>query len=145
MNAMRGAKAYAKMDLESKILSASSHQLIAMLFDGAQAAINTARLHMQAGNSAEKNKAISRATRIVIRGLMAGLDHERGGELVERLEQIYDFVTRLLLKANLHNDEQLLDQAAGLLEQIGSAWRQIGPQVEMSPAHESIQTNNRAL
>lgn len=109
-------------------MSASPHQLIVMLFDGAQAAIRTARLHMQAGNVAEKGRAISKAIDIVNQGLLAALDHERGGELAGRLEQLYDYVARLLLRANLHNDERSLDEASLLLEQIGSAWRQIVPQ-----------------
>ncbi|MEE4465672.1 flagellar export chaperone FliS [Azotobacter chroococcum] len=125
---MRGAGAYARVGVESGVMSASPHQLIVMLFDGAQAAIRTARLHMQAGNVAEKGKAISKAIDIVNQGLLAALDHERGGELAGRLEQLYDYVARLLLRANLHNDERSLDEASLLLEQIGSAWRQIVPQ-----------------
>lgn len=125
---MRGAGAYARVGVESGVMSASPHQLIVMLFDGAQAAIRTARLHMQAGNVAEKGKAISKAIDIVNQGLLAALDHERGGELAGRLEQLYDYVARLLLRANLHNDEHSLDEASLLLEQIGSAWRQINPQ-----------------
>jgi len=125
---MRGAGAYARVGVESGVMSASPHQLIVMLFDGAQAAIRTARLHMQAGNVAEKGKAISKAIDIVNQGLLAALDHERGGELAGRLEQLYDYVARLLLRANLHNDERSLDEASALLEQIGSAWRQIKPQ-----------------
>lgn len=125
---MRGAGAYARVGVESGVMSASPHQLIVMLFDGAQAAIRTARLHMQAGNVAEKGKAISKAIDIVNQGLLAALDHERGGELAGRLEQLYDYVARLLLRANLHNDERSLDEASLLLEQIGSAWRQINPQ-----------------
>lgn len=129
MSGMRGANAYAKVGMESGVLSASPHQLIVMLFDAAQTSIRAARLHMQAGNVTEKGKAISRAIDIVNRGLLAALDHERGGELAGRLEQIYDYVTRLLLQANLRNDQQSLDQAANLLEEIGSAWREIAPQV----------------
>ncbi|MCM2317719.1 MAG: flagellar export chaperone FliS [Pseudomonas sp.] len=111
-------------------MSATPHRLIGMLFDGAQASIRAARLHMQGGDVAEKGKAISRAIDIVNQGLLAALDHERGGELAGRLEQIYDYVVRLLLQANLHNDEQRLDEAARLLEDIGSAWREIGQQVD---------------
>ncbi|MFC2972541.1 flagellar export chaperone FliS [Azotobacter bryophylli] len=129
MSGMRGANAYAKVGVESGVLSASPHQLIVMLFDAAQTSIRAARLHMQAGNVTEKGKAISRAIDIVNRGLLAALDHERGGELAGRLEQIYNYVTRLLLQANLRNDQQSLDQAANLLEEIGSAWREIAPQV----------------
>lgn len=127
---MRGAAAYARVGVESSVMSASPHRLIGMLFDGAQTSIRAARLHMQSGDVAEKGKAISRAIDIVNQGLLAALDHERGGELAGRLEQIYDYVVRLLLQANLHNDEQRLDEAARLLEDIGSAWREIGQQVD---------------
>lgn len=127
---MRGAAAYARVGVESAVMSATPHRLISMLFDGAQASIRAARLHMQSGDVAEKGKAISRAIDIVNQGLLAALDQERGGELAQRLEQIYDYVVRLLLQANLHNDVERLDEAARLLEDIGSAWREIGQQVD---------------
>ena len=128
MNAMRGASAYARVGVETGVMSASPHQLIVMLFDGAQAALRAARLHIQQGNVTEKGKSISKAIDIVNNGLAAGLDRERGGEIAERLGSLYDYVVRLLLQANLHNDEQRLDEAARLLEDIGSAWREIAPQ-----------------
>lgn len=127
---MRGAAAYARVGVESAVMSATPHRLISMLFDGAQASIRAARLHMQNGDVAEKGKAISRAIDIVNQGLLAALDQERGGELAQRLEQIYDYVVRLLLQANLHNDVERLDEAARLLEDIGSAWREIGQHVD---------------
>lgn len=129
MNAMRGANAYAKVGVESGVMSASPHQLIVMLFDGALASIRAAALHMEGGSPAEKGRAISKAIDIVNNGLMAGLDRERGGELAERLEQLYDYVVRLLMQANLYNDPQRLDEAISLLEDIASAWREIGPQI----------------
>lgn len=129
MSAMRGASAYAKVGVQTGVMSASPHQLIVMLFDGALASMRAARLHMQGGNIAEKGKAFSKAIDIVNNGLIAGLDREHGGELAERLGQIYDYVVRLLLKANLHNDEQRLEEAMTLLAEIASAWREIAPEV----------------
>lgn len=128
MSAMRGANAYARVGVETGVMSASPHQLIVMLFEGAQTALRAARLHMQQGNVTEKGKSISKAIDIVNNGLIAGLDHERGGEIAGQLGALYDYVVRLLLQANLHNDEQRLDEAARLLEDIGSAWREIAPQ-----------------
>lgn len=129
-NTMRGAAAYARVGVESSVMSATPHRLISMLFDGAQTSIRAARLHMQKGDVVEKGRAISRAIDIVNQGLLAALDPQQDGELVGRLEQLYEYVVRLLLQANLQNDEQKLDEAAGLLEDIGSAWREIGPQVD---------------
>lgn len=130
MSLLRGANAYATVGLESGILAASPYQRIVMLFDSYQAAIRTARLHMQAGDMAGKGRAITSAIKIVSRGLRGSLDLERGGEIAANLDQLYDTVVRLLLRANLHNDEEVLDVAASLIENIGSAWRQIGPRVE---------------
>lgn len=128
----RGASAYARVGVESGVMSASPHQLIVMLFDGAQASIRAARIHMQAGSVAEKGKAISRALDIVNNGLLAALDAERGGEIAERLASLYDYIARLLLAANLHDDEASLTQAEKLLDDVASAWREIGG----SPAQE---------
>ncbi|GAB3349645.1 MULTISPECIES: flagellar export chaperone FliS [Chromohalobacter] len=132
MNMMRGAQAYARVGVESGVMSASPHQLIVMLFDGAQASIRAAKMHMEDGNISAKGQAISKALNIVNNGLAAALDHERGGELSERLGSLYDYIARLLLRANLRNDQAALDEAAHLLEDIGSAWREIAPQVDGS-------------
>lgn len=124
----RGANAYARVGVESGVMSADPHQLIVMLFDGAQAAIRAARIHMQAGNSAEKGRSISKALDIVNNGLAAALDREQGGDIAEQLGALYSYIARLLLTANLRNDEASLDEAERLLEDIASAWREIGQQ-----------------
>lgn len=130
MYGMRGAAAYGRVDVESHVLSASPHKLINMLFDGALKAIKAAKLHMQQNNVSAKAESITKALDIVNLGLAAALDKEKGGELAERLEQLYSYVAELLLQANLKNDVAKLDEAAELLEQIGSAWKEIQPQVE---------------
>ncbi len=122
----RGANAYARVGVESAVMSASPHQLIVMLFDGAIASIRTARIHMQDGNITEKGRAISKALDIVNNGLLSALDADKGGEIAERLGSLYDYVARLLLTANLRDDAQSLDQAETLLADIASAWREIG-------------------
>ena len=127
-----GANAYARMGTESGAMSASPHQLITMLFDGAKTAIAMARHHMANKEIAAKGKAISKAINIVDNGLKASLDAEAGGkagaELVANLSALYDYISQRLMYANLRNDPALLDEADRLLENIGSAWREIDPQ-----------------
>jgi flagellar protein FliS len=122
----RGAQAYAKVGVESQVLAASPHQLIVLLFEGLQKSLRAARLHMAEGNTAEKGKAISRALDIINQGLVAALDVEKGGQVAQNLSAIYDYAARCLLLANLQNDIGKLDEAARLLEDIGSAWRELG-------------------
>ncbi|GED22878.1 flagellar export chaperone FliS [Halomonas halmophila] len=121
----RGASTYARVGVESGVMSASPHQLITMLFDGAQAAIRAARIHLEAGNLAEKGKSISKALDIVNNGLLAALDGEHGGEVAGNLASLYEYIARRLLAANAHNDVGALDEAERLLDDIASAWRDI--------------------
>jgi flagellar protein FliS len=124
-----GAGAYARLGVETSAMSASPHQLICMLFDGAKTAIGMARHHMAAGEIVAKGNAISKAIGIVDSGLKASLDAEAAGlagaELVANLSALYDYIVQKLLVANLRNDVAALDEADGLLDNIASAWREI--------------------
>jgi flagellar secretion chaperone FliS len=126
-----GASAYAKIGTESSAMSATPHQLITMLFDGAKTAITMARHHMTNKEIAAKGMAISKAINIVDNGLKASLDAEAGGkegaELVANLSSFYDYISQRLMYANLRNDPTLLDEADRLLDNISSAWREIDP------------------
>ena len=127
MYSRSGVQAYANVGVESGVMSASPHQLIVMLFDGAQSALVRARILMSQGDIPAKGAALSKAINIIDNGLSAGLDMEKGGELAQNLSALYDYMSRRLLHANLHNDEQAINEVAALLENIADAWRQIGP------------------
>jgi len=124
-----GAGAYARVGVETGAMSASPHQLICMLFDGAASAIGMARHHMASGESGPKGTAISKAIAIVDNGLKAALDAKAGGAegetLVANLSALYGYIIQRLLHANLRNDAEALDEAARLLENLASAWREI--------------------
>lgn len=123
-----GTKAYAQVGVESAVLSASPHQLIVMLFDGAMSALIRARLFMQQGDVIAKGEAISKAINIIDNGLKAGLDKEKGEEIASNLANLYDYMIRRLLHANLRNDFHAIEEVEGLLGNIADAWKQISPQ-----------------
>jgi len=130
--ASTGASSYAKIGLQSAAMSASPHQLITMLFDGAKTAITMARHHMANGEIAAKGNAISKAINIIDNGLKASIDTEAGGAaetvLAANVSALYDYINQRLMYANLRNDPALLDEADRLLDNISSAWREIDPQ-----------------
>jgi flagellar protein FliS len=121
------AAAYAQVGLETTTESASPHQLILLLFEGALSAMEIGRLHMADGNVEKKGKALSQAIDIIGNGLKVSLDLKAGGELAERLNALYDYIVRRLLMANMKNDQAALLEASSLLEEIHSAWVQIDP------------------
>lgn len=116
-------QAYANIGLETEVLSASPEQLITLLFNGAQAAIMKARLHMENGNIEGRGMAISKAIDIVDSGLKASVDLSAGGDLAKNLVATYELIIRNLLLANLNADLDKLALAERLLVDIASAWR----------------------
>lgn len=118
-------QAYSQVGIETGIMSASPHQLVLMLFDGALAAIARARHAMSRGEIAEKGAAITKAIDILGSGLKASLDFEQGGELAARLAALYDYMGDRLFHANLKNDEAALEEVQRLLGELRSAWQEI--------------------
>lgn len=115
---------YGRVRTQGGVESANPHQLTTMLFDGALSRIASARGHMQRHEVAAKGEAISRSIGI-LSGLRVSLDFERGGELAERLDALYDYMGRRLVHSNAHDDVAALDEVAGLLRPIRDAWAQI--------------------
>ena len=130
----RGVNAYANVDLETGIASASPHKLIVMLYDGALVALRTARTNMAAGNIPAKGIAISKAITIIDNGLRVSLDREAGGTIAENLDALYDYMSRRLFQANLQNDVAIVDEVHGLLADLREAWAAIGDKVQHAPA-----------
>ncbi len=123
---------YAQVDLESEIMNASPYQLIQILFNGALSALRRSMILMQQGNIPEKGLAISKAINIIDNGLKEGLDLEKGGEIAQNLFNLYDYMSRRLLHANLRNDEKAITEVIDLLTTISDSWRQIGPHYNAS-------------
>ncbi len=119
--------AYASVGLETSVSTADPHKLILLLFEGAKAAILSARMNMELGNTAEKGRLISNAIDIITNGLKASLDFEQGGDLSVKLAALYDYMAQRLLWANLKNDSAALDEVLQLLGEIHSAWSEIAP------------------
>ncbi|AYP22891.1 flagellar export chaperone FliS [Pantoea agglomerans] len=125
MYSATGTKAYAKIGVESAVMSASQQQLVVMLFDGALSALIRARLFMQDGNIAGKGNSISKAINIIEAGLKEGLTENRGDELADNLLDLYNYMTRRLLHANLNNDVAAVEEVEGLLRNIADAWKEV--------------------
>lgn len=122
----RGVNAYAKVGMETSVISASPHKLIVMLYDGALVAIKSAAVHMAAGRIAEKGAAISKALDIVNNGLRASLDKKAGGDIAANLDALYVYMTERLLTGSLQNSTAMLDEVQTLLLDLRDAWTQIG-------------------
>jgi flagellar protein FliS len=103
------------------IEGASPHRLIQMLMEGALEKIHIARALMLDGDLGPKAEHITWSISI-IDGLRISLDKNLGGEIAQNLEDLYDYMVRRLVAANLENDVAILDEVSDLLKQIKEAW-----------------------
>lgn len=123
-----GANAYAKVGIETGVISASPHKLIVMLFDGAMTALSNAIQQMKNGEVAAKGQSISKAIAIIDNGLRASLDKKVGGEIAVSLDALYEYMNSQLVLANLHNKEEKLIEVQTLLRDLKSSWEAIAPE-----------------
>lgn len=125
MYSASGSQAYAKIGVESSVMSANQQQLITLLFDGAISALVRARLFMQDNNIQGKGNSISKAINIIEGGLKQGLDEQSGDDLTDNLLGLYSYMVRRLVQANLRNDVEALEEVEGLLRNIADAWKEV--------------------
>lgn len=125
MYGAKGTQAYAKIEVESAVMSASQHQLVIMLFDGALSALVRARLFLQDGNIPAKGLALSKAINIIENGLKVGLVDNNGDELTQNLIALYAYMVRRLLHANVNNDASAIEEVETLLRNIADGWKEV--------------------
>jgi flagellar protein FliS len=141
---IHGVSAYARVGLETGVIAASPHKLILMLFEGARAALSSALLHMRNGEITPKGEAISKAIAIISSGLQASLDVEAGGELAQQLHALYDYMSRRLVQANLHNTPEYIEEVARLLGELNEAWEAIGLSPSPQAGYPGVQATGLA-
>jgi flagellar protein FliS len=116
--------AYRSVAAHSGVAAADPHRLITMLMDGALERISSALGAMEHGDVPARNGHIHRAVEIM-QELRGSLNLEAGGEIASNLADLYDYSCQQLVRANLENRPQILEEVANLLRQIRSAWIQI--------------------
>lgn len=140
-NSRNAAHAYANVGLESGIVSASPHQLIVLLYEGAELSVRMAIKHIHERNLEKKSAAISKASAIILEGLRAALDISKGGDIALQLDALYAYMNQRLMLAHINNETAPLEEVLGLLHELHEAWTQIGKEARSSSAptpHHSL-------
>ena len=103
MNTNGVLKAYKQVGVQNEVTLANPHRLVQMLLDGALDRIAIAKGHMARGEIAEKGGNISKAIAIVD-GLRMSLNGESGGAIANNLDELYEYMGRRLLQANVDDN-----------------------------------------
>jgi len=125
---------YQSVSTHGAIASADPHRLVLMLMDGALERLAMARgclERKQRGDIARKAQLLSQCVSIVAE-LRGSLNMEQGGPLAQNLSDLYEYMTRQLLRANVDNHIGCITEVMSLMGEIRSAWIAIGPQVRQT-------------
>lgn len=115
------AKEYRQLAIRHEIESASPHRLIQLMMERVLAKIAIARGHMEREATNKKGRHISDAISI-ISGLQASLNHKADEKLSGNFDELYHYMTRRLLEANLKDDPDILKEVSGLMRELKGAW-----------------------
>jgi len=124
---LSGLQSYRNVTAYGNLADANPHQVVQLMLDAVLSRVAEASGHLERGETAAKGEKIGKALGI-IEALLLALDKERGGELAQNLERLYDYASRTLLKANLENRLDLLKEVSSLLREIKLGWDGIAAQ-----------------
>lgn len=133
---IKDAKLYSRIDLQTKVDSASPAKLIQLLYENTLLQLQKSRkaLEQETSDGAQQDKSAQTAhineqynAHIVkaidsIMALREALDFEVASELPHNLDNLYDYLQRRLLKARLLQDPAAIDECIALTETLKSGW-----------------------
>ena len=125
--------AYQSISAHGAVAGADSHALVQMLMEAALERMTSARGCIERGEIARKAKLLHSAV-VLIAELRGSLDLKGGGDLARNLSDLYDYMARRLIQANLTSDPRAIAEVLDLLGEIRGAWVAIGPAVKHAPA-----------
>lgn len=120
--------AYQSVSVHGAVAGADPHRLVLMLMDGVLERLAVARACIERGDIAKKAQLLHSCTTLIAE-LRGSLNMEQGGALARNLSDLYEYMARQLLRANVDSNAEFVKEVASLLGEVRSAWVAIGPDV----------------
>jgi len=115
------------------VADADPHQLISIIFKHILANVAIASGAIERNETENKGKCLTKAIALVGE-LQDSLDMEQGGEISSNLFDLYDYIVRCLLQANLESDTEKLDEVKALITEVKEGWDSIPAEKRVKPA-----------
>jgi flagellar protein FliS len=114
------------------VADADPHQLISIIFKHILANVAIASGAITRNEIENKGKCLTKAIALVGE-LQDSLDMEKGGEISSGLFDLYDYIVRCLLEANVNSDTDKLDEVKNLITEVKSGWDAIPVEKRVKP------------
>jgi len=115
--------------LETQVLTATPQKLQLMLIEAAIREVQRMGQHWERCENEQAYEAGIRAQRIVT-ALLSGLNREEMPDLTGRMAEVYLYVFRTLVTANMRHEEQLLADALRVLNVERETWQLVCQRAE---------------
>jgi flagellar secretion chaperone FliS len=134
--------AYHSISVQGGVANADPHGLVLMLMDACAERLATACGCIERREIARKAKLLHSCVTLIAE-LRGSLNLAAGGPLAVNLSNLCDYMMRQLLVANVNSEAGPVKEVLGLLNDIRSAWAEIGSQVR-NVAHTGVAMNGSA-
>lgn len=121
MNARKSYAAYKSVEVRT----ASPVQLLVLLYEGAVKHIRKGEALLQGEDSFHEGAEHLLRAMSIVTELAGVLNPQASPELAQNLSGIYQHVLELLGRSLRERDPERLPEAAGIMESLGSAWREL--------------------
>ena len=118
MSILNANKAYQT----NSVQTASPGELTLMLYNGCLKFIGLARTAIELKNTEQKNTNLLKAQKI-IQELMVTLNMDL--EISKSMMQMYDYINRRLIEANIQSDVTILDEVENYVTDFRNTWKEV--------------------
>lgn len=122
---------------ETQIQTASGLELVVLLYNGAIKFLKQAAQAIQEKQVVPAHNALIRAQDIISE-LRVTLNHDAGGEIARALDQLYEYMNRRLMEANLHKELAPVQEVTQMLEELRDTWQEIGKRQQTNPVSNHL-------
>jgi flagellar secretion chaperone FliS len=127
---------------------ADPKRLVILCYDETISQVKMARQRCVEKDFDGKSKALLKAQDIVCE-LQCALDFEKGGEVAKNLDSLYAYIKSKMIQADIGKDLAIMDEVAGILSELKSAWEEAFRALEKNDAPSrsvpEYRENRRAL
>lgn len=120
--------AYRSVIAHGAVADADPHTLVLTIIEAALGRLGAARTCIERRETRRMAGLLHSAV-VLIAELRGNLNLRDGGSLAQNLSDLYDYMARRLIHANLNSDAAAVAEVQSLLGELREAWAAIGPQV----------------
>lgn len=109
----------------NNVETADGKELIIMLYEGAIRFLKLSKDNLESYRTYDKANTYILRAQDILTELMVSLDMEKGGEIAGNLMNLYVFMKKQLIEANIEKNATKVDSVILYLEELLSAWKKI--------------------